>query len=102
VSVLVVDEILELLNDGKWHSLSEVVEKSRLSEFKAETVMGFLAEYHFIQLDRERKKARLTPPALSFLEEIQRVDKETRRVILVDQKASSGEFLKRYGEFAKR
>ena len=78
LSVLVIDEILELLKDGKWHSMNEVMEKSRLSEFKAETVMSFLAEYNFIQLDRERKKARLTPPALDFLKEIQRVEEESR------------------------
>lgn len=85
--MLVVDDILVWLRDGKWHSLSEVVEKFRLSEFKAERVMSFLAEYRFIQLDRERRKARLTPPTLSFLEEIQRVEKETKRGLLVAQKA---------------
>lgn len=76
--MLVIDEIMELLKDGKWHGMNEVTEKSRLSEFKAETVMSFLAEYDFIQLDKERRKARLTPPTLDFLEEIQRVEKQSR------------------------
>jgi len=75
--VLTIDEVLELLKNGKWHSLNEVMEKSRLSEFKAETVVNFLAEYNLIQLDREREKARLTPPTLSFLEKIQRVEEKS-------------------------
>jgi len=77
LSVLVVDEILKLLEDGEWHDLNEIIEKSRLRKFKAEVITNFLAEYAFIQLDKERQRARLTPPALSFLEEIQRVEKET-------------------------
>ena len=76
--MLVIDEILDLLKDGKWHTMNEVMEKSRLNEFKAETVMSFLAEYSFIQQDKEHKKARLTPPTLDFLESIQRVEEESK------------------------
>lgn len=71
-----IDEILELLKDEKWHDLNQITEKSRLNKFEVEAVSNFLAEYHFIQLDKERREARLTPPALSFLKKIQRIEEE--------------------------
>ena len=73
-----IDELLELLEDGKWHELNEIIEKSRLRKFKAEIITNFLAEYAFIQLDKERQKARLTPPELDFLKKIQRIEEEER------------------------
>jgi len=73
-----IDELLELLEDGKWHGLNEIMEKSRLCKSKAETITDFLAEYDFIQLDKERQKAKLTRSALNFLKKIQRIDEEER------------------------
>jgi len=74
-----IDELLELLEDGKWHGLNEIIEKSRLCKFKAETITNFLAEYAFVQLDKKCQKARLTPSALDFLKKIQRIDEEEER-----------------------
>lgn len=71
-----IDEILGLLKDGKWHGLNEIMEEFRITRFKAETITNFLAEYSFIQLDKERQRARLTPPALTFLKKIQRIEGE--------------------------
>jgi len=65
-----IDEILELLEDGKWHDIKEVVEKSNLQEFKVEVIYGFLAEYAFIDFNKEQQKAKLTPTTLKFLKEI--------------------------------
>ncbi len=71
-----IDDILELLEDGKWHNVSDAVKKSRLRESKVETILGFLAEYKFITLNKEQQKAKLTPTMLKFLEEIQRFKKK--------------------------
>lgn len=71
-----IDDILELLEDGKWHNVSEAVKKSRLRESKVEIILGFLAEYKFITLNKEQQKAKLTPTMLKFLEEIQRFEKK--------------------------
>ena len=71
-----INEVIETLRDGKWHKLGEIIERSGLHEFKVGMIMSFLAEYDFIRLDKERRKAKLTSPVLKFLREIQRIEDE--------------------------
>ena len=66
-----IDDILELLKDGRWHDVRDAVNKSGLHESKVEKILGFLAEYKFITLKEEQQKAKLTPTMLKFLKEIQ-------------------------------
>ena len=73
-----IDEILELLEDGKWHDIKEVIKKSNLQEFKVEMIYGFLAEYAFIDFNKEQQKVKLTPTTLKFIREIRRIEKEKR------------------------
>ncbi|MQY62337.1 hypothetical protein GH146_03505 [archaeon] len=72
-----IDEILWLLKDGEWHDLKEIAEKAALPKVKAETVVSFLGEYDFVQLNENTKKVRLQPPLLEFIKEIQRLEQET-------------------------
>ncbi len=71
-----IDEILELLKDEKWHDLSHLKKKIRLQEFEVEAITNFLAEYQLIQLDKEQKKAKISPTLLNFLKKIQRIGEE--------------------------
>lgn len=73
-----IDDIIELLEDGKWHDVREAVKKSRLHESKVEVVLGFLAEYKFITLNKEQQKAKLTSTMLKFLKETQHFKKKMR------------------------
>lgn len=68
-----VDDILELLEDGRWHYVDEVVKKSTLREPKVEMVLNFLAEFALIEFDIEKQKAKLTPTTLKFIIELQRI-----------------------------
>ena len=61
------DKVLELLKDGEWHPLREIVKEVGLSEDKVGEIVRFFAEYRFIQVDKERRRARLTPSVLEFL-----------------------------------
>jgi len=74
--LLAIDEILEVLEDGKWHDLKEIVEKTRLHESKLKLVMSFLAEYDFVQLDLAAKRIRLMPQLLNFLKKIHVLERE--------------------------
>ena len=71
-----IDDVLELLRDGRWHDVREAGKKSRLHESKVEIILGFLAKYKFIVLNKERQKAKLTPAMLRFLKEIQGLKKK--------------------------
>ena len=70
-SLAIIDEILHALQNGKWHDLEEVSEKTQLSLFKLELLTDFLAEYEFIELDQKKQRTRLTTPLLNFVREIQ-------------------------------
>lgn len=72
----VIDDILKLLEDGKWHDLKDTAKKSKLHEFKVEMILNFLAGYNFIDLDKEKQKAKLTPATLTFIREIQRLERK--------------------------
>lgn len=72
----VVNVILDLLEDGKWHSLTEIVEKSGLHEFKLEIATNFLAEYDFVELDKTNRKVRLAVSVVDFLKKIKHIEKD--------------------------
>jgi len=71
-----VNELLELLEDDKWHDLSRVAEKMRVHEFRVELISSFLAEYEFINFDKEGRRIRLAPSVLRFLTKIKPIEKQ--------------------------
>ena len=73
-----VNIIFDLLEDGKWHSLTEITDKSGVHEFKLEIVTNFLAEYDFIELDKTKRKAKLAVSVVDFLKKIKPIEKDER------------------------
>lgn len=63
----ILDEILELLKDRKWHELLETIEKTQLTEDKAKKALDFLAKYGWIEYNPERKIVKITPSGLELL-----------------------------------
>ena len=53
------ERLIELLKDGKWHSLEEIAEKTEASPEKLEELLKTLSEYQLIRYDRELKAAKL-------------------------------------------
>jgi DNA-binding IclR family transcriptional regulator len=74
-----VDDILKLLEDGRWHDLNEIRKKIELHDLKVKNLTKFLAQYNFIKLDKDGKKARLDPSLQDFLKKIQRIEEEEAR-----------------------
>lgn len=72
--MLVMDDILNLLEDGKWHDISEVIDNSSLHDRRVEIFMDFLGEYDFIELDRKRQKVKLTPSLRKFVRKIKIIE----------------------------
>ena len=68
--LLTLEKILELLEDGKWHNLKEINKEVGLPEDNLEEIIGFFAEYEFIQLDKKRRRAKLTHLLLEFLTKV--------------------------------
>lgn len=65
-----INKVLELLRDGKWHTIKDVSQKSKIQEFKINVLTDFLAEYSFLDINKKDKKARLAQVFVEFLEEI--------------------------------
>jgi len=74
--LLAIDEILQLLKNGEWHGLREIVDKTRLHEFKVELITSFLAEYDFLEFDKREKKIKLSLQLLLFLKKIEDIERE--------------------------
>ncbi|MCW3986043.1 MAG: hypothetical protein NWE91_06520 [Candidatus Bathyarchaeota archaeon] len=68
-----INNAIELLRDGKWHTLREISQKTRLHEFKIEILADFLADYSFLKLNRKDKKAKLSKTFLEFLKKTQQL-----------------------------
>jgi len=53
------EKLIELLKDGKWHSLEEIAEKIGVIPEKLEELIETLSEYQLIRYDKELKAAKL-------------------------------------------
>jgi len=51
--------ILELLSDGKWHWIEELLLRAGLSERKFQEITGFLSKYGFVKVDEENRKLKI-------------------------------------------
>ena len=66
--------MIDILKDGKWHTLSDISQQINVHEFKIETLIGFLANYSFLQLERKKKKARLSRIFEEFLKKTESLE----------------------------
>ncbi|MGC9345275.1 MAG: hypothetical protein ACP5ER_00575 [Candidatus Bathyarchaeales archaeon] len=60
-------EILEMLNDGKWHTLEEIQQKTKMDKNQIQPIIEFLEEYNFIVMDEAKKKIKLDKTVQKFL-----------------------------------
>lgn len=70
------EDILRLLEDGRWHDLKEIGEKVELRDLEVKSLVEFLARYNFVKLDKDEGKAKLGPPVHDFLKKIRRIEGE--------------------------
>ena len=73
------ETILRLLENGKWHHLKDIEEKTQLNSSKVENVTKFLANYNFVKLDEAKQKVKLDPPTNRFLKRIRQLENEENR-----------------------
>ena len=71
------DEILEPLIDGKWHSVEEINEAVKVPEEKLEEIIGFFVAYRFVKLDKENRRVKLAPSVLAFFAKFQQINQES-------------------------
>lgn len=59
--------VLEMLNDGKWHTLEKIRRKMKLNKNQIQQIAGFLMQYDFVSADETGKKIRIEEAARKFL-----------------------------------
>ena len=72
------EAILQLLENGKWHHLKDIEQKTHLDSFKVENITEFLAIYNFVKLDKAKQKVKLDPPTNKFLKKIRQIENEEK------------------------
>ena len=74
--MLTIDDLLELLEDGKWHDTRGIMDYSKFHELKVEMVINFLSEFDFVELDKKGQKVKLTPSLCKFLRKIKLIEEK--------------------------
>ena len=59
--------ILEILKDGKWHSIKEIEEKTKLHEFKLQMVIDFLTNFNFVEIKKDCREIKATREFLKIM-----------------------------------
>jgi DNA-binding IclR family transcriptional regulator len=73
------ETILQLLENGKWHYLKDITEKTCLPNFKVESITKFLAKYSFVKLDEAEQKVKIDPPTNRLFKRIRQLENEKNR-----------------------
>ena len=64
---LKVGKVLEVLKDGKWHTLEEVQRMISLKRNQIQQIAEFLERYEFVTVDEARKRMRIEEAVREFL-----------------------------------
>lgn len=59
--------VLEMLRDGKWHTLEEIQRKMKLNKNQTQQIAGFLMQYEFVSVDETGKNIRIEEAVRKFL-----------------------------------
>ena len=74
--MLAIDKIFEILDNGDWHKLMEVAEKTGTQKSKVKLISSFLANYDFLEFDKKTDRIRLSNQLQSFLRKIRKIEQE--------------------------
>ncbi len=67
MSVKKLEEILDMLRDEKWHSISEISSIFNIDEWKLHEVLRFFTNFGLVEYDEAGKRVKITKSGLSFL-----------------------------------
>lgn len=66
------DRFIALIADGEWHQIDKTMEKAGIKPQWKKSVLTFLAEYQFIEVDDD--KLRASARFLKFLRELKAIE----------------------------
>lgn len=66
--IYLVDNILTLLEDGRWHNLIEIADKFKLLERDVGYIISFLTEFGFVDLNKDQNRVKISTSLHSFFQ----------------------------------
>ena len=60
-------EVLEILDDGHWHLISEVQTGTNLNASQSKEIIEFLKAYEFVAVDEKKNRVKLKEAVRKFL-----------------------------------
>ena len=74
--MIAIDKIFEILDNGNWHELAEVAQKTSMQESKVELISSFLSAYDFLEYDKKTKRIKLSTQLKTFLKKVRNMEQE--------------------------
>jgi len=60
-------EVLEILDDGRWHRISDVQTGTNLNASQSKEIIEFLKAYEFVAVDEKKNRVKLKEAVRKFL-----------------------------------
>jgi predicted transcriptional regulator len=60
-------EVLEILDDGHWHLISELQTETSLNANQSKKIIEFLQAYEFVTFDQKKSRVKLKESVRKFL-----------------------------------
>jgi predicted transcriptional regulator len=60
-------EVLEILNDGHWHSIDDIRAKTNLNAKQSKKIIEFLKAYEFVAVDQKQNRVKIKETVRKFL-----------------------------------
>jgi predicted transcriptional regulator len=60
-------EVLEILDDGHWHLMSDVQTETNLNASQSKEIIEFLKAYEFVTVDQKKNRVKLKEAVRKFL-----------------------------------
>lgn len=74
MAMKLIDKILELLSNGEWHYVKDILSITHEKPIRVLSCVNFLIHQDFIQIDRIEGKIKLLPSMKEFLDELKKVE----------------------------
>lgn len=73
------ETILQLLENRRWHNISDISKETKLNVFNVEQIARFLEKYNFVKINEATQKVKLNPTMSKFLKKIRQLETEEKQ-----------------------
>lgn len=68
MNMTLIDKILEIISNGEWHSIEEILSATYEKPLRVLACINFLVHNDFIQIDRAEREVKLLPSVKELID----------------------------------